>query len=76
MKNACSFLYAACAKIAKHMGYGRIITYILADEKGTSLKAANWTRRGLCGGGDWDNPKRPRPNSVNLGKKAMYYMEL
>jgi hypothetical protein len=74
--NACSFLYAACGRIAKHMGYDCIITYILATEKGTSLKASDWTRRGLCGGNSWDTPSRPRPNSPNLGKKVMYSKKL
>jgi hypothetical protein len=27
--NACSFLYSRCARIARLMGYGRIITYTL-----------------------------------------------
>ena len=72
IKNGCSFLYATCGRIAKHMGYVRIITYILADEKGTSLEASNWTRHGLCGGNSWNTPSRPRPNSTNLGKKVMY----
>ena len=76
IKNGCSFLYAACGRIAKHMGYIRIITYILATERGASLKASNWTSCGICGGGSWDTPKRPRPNSHELGKKVMYSKEL
>ena len=75
-KNACSFLYAACARIAKNMGYDRIITYILAAEKGTSLKASNWTCNGVCGGGNWNVPSRPRKNSVCAGKKVMYSKNL
>jgi hypothetical protein len=75
-ENACSFLYAACAHIAKHMGYQKIITYILAAERGTSLKASGWTNNGVCGGNSWDTPKRPRPNSGNLGKKVMYSKNL
>jgi len=75
-RNACSFLYAACSRIAKHMGYDRIITYILVTEKGTSLKASNWTRDGLCGGGNWNVPSRPRKNSVYTDKKTMYSKKL
>lgn len=30
--NACSMLYGACARIAKEMGYHKIITYILQSE--------------------------------------------
>jgi hypothetical protein len=37
--NACSFLYARCAKIARLMGYERVITYTLASEGGASLRA-------------------------------------
>jgi len=40
--NACSKLYSACARIAKEMGYERIITYILKSEDGSSLKASGW----------------------------------
>ena len=28
-RNTCSFLYAACVRIAKEMGYKKVITYIL-----------------------------------------------
>lgn len=73
MRNACSFLYVACCRIAKPMGYEKIITYILASERGTSLKAAGWTREGVCGGGNWNVPGRPRKNSACTEKKALYY---
>ena len=52
-KNACSLLYAAAARAAQAMGYGRIQTYILASEPGTSLKAAGWVCEGPAGGGEW-----------------------
>jgi hypothetical protein len=76
IKNGCSFLYGACGRIAKQMGYVSIITYILAEERGASLKASNWTRRGLCGGGSWNTPGRPRQDSPNPGKKVMYSKSL
>ena len=41
-KNACSFLYAASARIAREMGFEKIQTFILKDEPGTSLEAAGW----------------------------------
>lgn len=40
--NACSILYARCSRIARDMGYKKIITYILDSENGTSLKASGW----------------------------------
>ena len=60
-KNACSILYARCARIAKDMGYKKIITYILKSEHGSSLLASGWTcENDNCGGGSWDRPSRPR----------------
>jgi hypothetical protein len=41
-RNACSFLYSACAKIARDMGFQRMITYTLDSESGASLRAGGW----------------------------------
>ncbi len=41
-RNACSILYGRAARIAKDMGYKKIITYILQSESGVSLKASGW----------------------------------
>lgn len=38
--NACSALYAACWRAVRAMGYRRLVTYILAEELGTSVRAA------------------------------------
>lgn len=51
--NACSILYAACARIAKEMGYRKIQTYILESESGTSLKASGWKNEGEAGRESW-----------------------
>ena len=37
-QNACSILYGACARVARDMGYKRVITYTLVSENGASLK--------------------------------------
>ena len=58
--NLCSFLYSACARIAKEMGYKKIITYILETEPGTSLRAAGWICTGKAGGQSWNNKCRKR----------------
>lgn len=60
-RNVCSFLYSRATRIAKEMGYSKIITYILENESGSSLKASGW----ICetenaGGTDWNVPSRPR----------------
>ena len=58
--NVCSFLYSRAARIAKEMGYRRIITYILDTERGDSLKATGWCFDGLTRGGAWCCPSRQR----------------
>ena len=62
-RNACSLLYGACCRIAKEMGYRKIITYILASENGASLKASNFTCEGEAGGEIWTG-ERERDNGV------------
>lgn len=52
-RNACSLLYAACARAAAAMGYRRIQTYTLPSEGGASLRASGWTNAGEAGGGQW-----------------------
>ena len=51
--NACSMLYGACCRVAKEMGYVKIITYILSSENGASLKASNFICEGIAGGLKW-----------------------
>ena len=59
--NVASFLYSRVARIAREMGYKKIITYILQSEHGTSLKASGWELdKDDCGGGTWSIPSRPR----------------
>lgn len=62
--NACSFLYSRAARIAKEMGYSKIITYILNDESGHSLKAAGWVKEADVKGKHWSCPSRPRTTTA------------
>jgi len=62
-KNACSFLYAAAARVAKEMGFEKIQTYILDTESGVSLRAAGWVKEVDSPGGSmgphcWSTPYR------------------
>lgn len=41
-KGAVSFLYGACTRICREMGFDRLISYTLTDESGASLKGAGW----------------------------------
>ena len=69
-KNACSILYGRCARVAKEMGFEKIITYILQSEPGVTMKASGWhIEEENAGGGKkgWNTPSRPREfRTVNL----------
>jgi hypothetical protein len=70
--NACSCLYGAAWRAAKALGYGRLITYILDTEPGTTLKAAGWKCLGQRGGGSWNCPSRPRVDKHPTQKKLLF----
>jgi len=73
-KNACSMLYGAAWRVAKNLGYKRLITYTLPSEGGSSLRASNWRLLGLAGGGNWNNASRPRidTDEVLRGQKCLW----
>lgn len=71
-KDVCSFLYSRAARIAKEMGYEKIITYILESESGTSLKAAGWKQEAVTSGGHWSRPSRPRNTTAPTVPKKRY----
>lgn len=73
--NACSFLYGACCRIAKAMGYKRMITYTLASENGASLKASNFMCEGTAGGIKWTGI-RDREQNIPAEMKNRWVMEL
>lgn len=78
--NVCSFLYSRAARVAKELGYKKIITYILQSETGITLKASGWhLEDDNCGGGSWDTPSRRRevaPAQISLfGEKPKYPTE-
>lgn len=65
-RNACSALYAACARRAKREGYAKIITFILQSEPGTSLRAAGWTLEAAKAGKPRWNKERYAAKPVQL----------
>jgi len=58
--NACSFLYGRIARIARLLGYAKIITYTLEKECGSSLKAVGAKITGRVEPQEWSVPSRPR----------------
>lgn len=64
-KNGCSMLYGACCRIAKEMGYRKIITYILESESGVTLRASNFILEDeCCGRGNWTGSRKRERNSI------------
>ena len=73
-RNACSMLYGASWKVAKALGYRRLITYTLPEEGGASLRASGWRLLGERGGGNWNSRARPRVDTDELlrGQKLLW----
>ena len=72
--NACSMLYGAAWRVAKALGYQRLITYTLPAEGGVSLRANGWKLIGETKGGNWNVPSRPRVDTPELlrGTKLLW----
>lgn len=79
-KNICSKLYSTAAKIAKLMGFEKIITYTINTEKGISLKASGWECEAVNVGGYYWNSSKSRVRNFNditlFGVEAKYPMAL
>lgn len=73
--NACSILYGACCRVARAMGYKKVITYTLQSENGASLKASNFKYDGIAGGKQWTGC-RQRDNGVPLELKKRWVYDL
>jgi hypothetical protein len=73
-KNAPSMLYGAAWRVAKALGYKRLITYTLPEEGGASLRATGWKLVGLRGGGNWNTTTRPRIDTAEKlqGQKLLW----
>lgn len=76
--NACSMLYAAAARAGKALGFRKIQTYILAEEVGTTLRAAGWECEAeTAGGGQWKHTDgKARRTDQPTGEKARWAKQL
>ncbi len=75
-RNACSMLYGAASRVARAMGYKRLITYILESETGASLRAAGWKCIGQAGGLRWTGKRCPTVDLYPAQKKVRYQREV
>lgn len=71
-KNACSFLYGAAWRAARALGYTMVVTYILASEQGSSLRASGYNLVGKVKGRSWSCPSRPRKDKHPTVDKLRY----
>jgi hypothetical protein len=77
IKNGCSMLYGACARVAREMGYIKIQTYILDSELGVSLKATGWVMEATTAGGQWKHTDgKARRTDQPTEKKQRWAKEL
>jgi hypothetical protein len=70
--NACSKLYGHAVRAGRALGFDSIVTYTLAEEPGTSLRAAGFRHAGESGGGSWTRPSRKREDGHPLGPKVRW----
>jgi hypothetical protein len=70
--NACSALYGAAKRAAKALGYAKLVTYIRADEPGTSLKAAGWSREATVPPASWNVPSRMRQDKTEVVPRTRF----
>lgn len=75
-RNACSMLYGASCRIAKAMGYKKVITYTLESENGASLRASNFKYDGIAGGKMWTGKRSGRDNGVPQEMKKRWIKQL
>jgi len=71
-ENACSALYGASRRVAKEMGYHKLITYIREDEPGTSLRAAGWRFEETIRARSWNMPSRPRTDKTEIVRRGRW----
>ncbi|MDE2105279.1 MAG: hypothetical protein KGL39_49090 [Patescibacteria group bacterium] len=70
--NAPTMLYRMAVQAARSLGYQNVITYTLAHETGTSLKACGFKPRYLTKGGTWNRRSRPRVDVAPPGQKRLW----
>ncbi len=71
-KNAASKLYAAAWRAARAMGYRRLVTYILKEEAGVSVRAAGFRELYTTRGGSWNCKARLRIDKHPTGQKTLF----
>jgi hypothetical protein len=74
--NVISQLVARAARHARTLGASRLISYTLASESGSSLRACGFVVDGTTRGGRWSRAGRPRSDQGVLDPKVRWRLEL
>ncbi len=72
--NACSALYGAARRMGAALGYHRLVTYIRADEPGSSLRGAGWQSEGAIRARSWNMPGRARRDKTEIVRRERWSM--
>lgn len=75
-KNGVSKLISAVYQAAKAIGYTKIVTYVLEDESGISLKACGFDFDGTSDGGSWNCKSRKRIDKAPTGPKKRWVKKI
>jgi hypothetical protein len=71
VENGCSRLYGAACRAAAALGYRRVVTYTLASERASSVRAAGFVAdREVEPRDSWARPKRPRHDLNLFGERT------
>ena len=70
--NACSLLYGAAWRIARELGYRRLVTYTLKTESGVSLRASGYRAAEEVRGRSWSCPSRPRTDKSGIEDRVRW----
>jgi hypothetical protein len=70
--NVASMLYGEACREGFRRGYDRVITYTLASERGTSLRAAGFVPVARSRGGSWNRSSRPREDRSSTKPKIRW----
>jgi len=71
-RNANSMLYGAAWRVARALGYKKLVTYTLPSESGASLRGAGFKVVAKTKGGSWNCKSRPRVDTHPLQGKLRW----
>lgn len=75
--NSASMLYGRACRASREMGFSKVVTYTLASEDGTSLRASGFTAVATGEGGEWGRPSRHREEAdFDTGPKVRWEKRL